>query len=97
MVIILRDLRPENRGPDGTIPQLVIAEFDETDDTPDDYDFSELFVKFVGKALERLPLAPQDVDVYIGYWGNQVTFEIPQEFIDLIHETEWKVEFDLND
>ena len=37
------------------------------------------------------------VDVYIGWWGNQGTFEIPQRFFRLIAERGWKVAFDIND
>jgi hypothetical protein len=54
------------------------------------------FEDFVQRARAALPIKEQNVDVYIGWWGNQTTFVIPQEFFHLITETKWPVSFDIN-
>ena len=55
------------------------------------------FQEFVRMARETLPLEHSNVDVYIGWWGQQATIEIPREFFQLIAETGWPVTFDIND
>lgn len=57
----------------------------------------EAFKDFVQRARAVLPVKEQNVDVYIGWWGDQTTFIIPQEFFQLIAETGWPVSFDIND
>lgn len=59
----------------------------------------EAFNEFVERtnALDPVSIPVGAVDVYIGWWGIQTTFEIPQKFFDLIAERKWKVEFDIND
>lgn len=37
-----------------------------------------------------------NVDVYIGWWGDQDTFEIPKTFFELITKRGWRVTFDIN-
>ncbi|MDO8493181.1 MAG: hypothetical protein Q7S19_01405 [bacterium] len=38
-----------------------------------------------------------NLDVYIGWWGNQGTFNIPLDFFRMITEYGWPVTFDIND
>ena len=63
-----------------------------------DYDTEQgAFEDFVVQARSAMPIREQNVDVYIGWWGHQATFSIPQEFFRLITETRWPVSFDIND
>lgn len=55
------------------------------------------FEDFVQRVREALPIKEKNVDVYIGWWGDQSIFRIPQNFFDLIAETKWPVTFDIND
>ncbi|MEK7066522.1 MAG: hypothetical protein AAB965_03070 [Patescibacteria group bacterium] len=102
--IILRNL--------GVIPCEMIVEVEKDEDgleieegensvtivpTEDERSETEVFTEFVERARSILPIKERVVDVYIGWWGNQSEFNIPQEFFDLIAETKWPVSFDIND
>lgn len=98
IIIYLRDLNTS------TCRIIVEAEreidFESLDPTIDlsDSDTEQgAFEDFVQRARVLLPIQEQNVDVYIGWWGNQATFLIPQEFFKLISETGWPVIFDIND
>ncbi len=71
---------------------------DPLDDEPNDEDTEQgAFGDFVQQVRQILPVNAQNVDVYIGWWGDQSTFTIPQAFFELIAETKWAVTFDIND
>jgi hypothetical protein len=98
IVVALRDLR--------TSPCKLIVEaereIDEDlsglDDEPSDYAQEPgAFEDFIREVRKILPIKEQKVDVYIGWWGSQGTFIIPQEFFQIIAETKWPVTFDIND
>lgn len=55
------------------------------------------FEDFVRQVRAVLPIKEENVDVYIGWWGDQTMFLIPQEFFQLIAETRWPVSFNIND
>ena len=76
------------------------VDFERIDPTTDlsDHDTEQgAFEDFVQRAREALPIKEQNVDVYIGWWGDQATFLIPHEFFQLITETKWPVSFDISD
>jgi len=96
--VCLRDL--------GIIPHRIIVEakreinFETLDPNTDltDRD-AELgaFEDFVRQVRATLPTIEENVDVYVGWWGDQTMFLIPQEFFQLIAETRWPVNFNIND
>ena len=98
IVICLRDL--------STSPCRNIVEadreydFERSDPAADvsDYETEQgAFEDFVQQAREVLPIEDQNMDVYIGWWGDQGTFAIPKTFIQLIAETQWPITFNIND
>ncbi len=62
-----------------------------------DAEITGCFERFVDAVRVLPPLSEGDIDVYIGLWGGQATFEIPSSFFQLIAGKGWKVTFDLND
>ncbi|GEM_PF-7057045 len=98
IVICLRDR--------SIIPCNIIVEtqrnidFDSLDPAIDltDHDAEQgAFEDFIQRARAVLPVRQQNVDVYIGWWGDQTIFSIPEEFFQLIAQTHWPVSFDIND
>ncbi len=76
------------------------VDFDSLDPAADltDHDTEQgAFEDFVQRARAALPIREQNIDVYIGWWGDQTAFSIPQQFFQLITETRWPVSFDIND
>ncbi len=98
IVIYLRDL-------DESPCRMIVeaqreVDFDSMDPAadPTDHDTERgAFEDFVQRARVALPVKEQNVDVYIGWWGDQAMFLIPQEFFQLITETKLPVSFDIND
>lgn len=76
--------------------EIDFESLDPTIDLNDNDTEQGAFEDFVQRARALLPIKEQNVDVYIGWWGNQATFPIPQEFFQLITETGWPVIFDIN-
>ena len=92
--VCLRDL--------STSPCKFLVEVNEKDkfespiEDEDLCDASRALAEFARQA--ELVTPPHDnVDVYIGWLGNQDTFEIPKAFFDLITKRGWRVTFDIND
>ena len=92
--VCLRDL--------GTSPCKLLVEVNEKDkselpiEDEDLCDASRALAEFARQA--DLVTPPHDnVDVYIGWWGDQDTFEIPRAFFELIAKRGWRVTFDIND
>lgn len=94
LIIYLRNLN--------TSPCEMIAEtemrIESTSDFDDPKSFEKVFTDFVTLARTAMPLKQKEnVDVFIGFWGDQTTISIPLEFFQLIAETGWPVLFDIND
>lgn len=70
---------------------------DDDDPEPDDEDFTRTIERFVAEVRGSAEIPDHSVEVYLGVWGGQMTFTVPQSFFDLVHERRWPVTFDLND
>ncbi len=81
--------------------KILVESRNEVDEDSDDFDGDckeyDVFIDFVRKVQELLPIKTKSLDVYIGYWAGQGGFVFPQEFFDLMAKKKWPVEFDLND
>ncbi len=103
LMVVLRDLSPSSQSrpieveltlDDDVPPEIFVGDLKVSDA---DFHFGLLIGEFVKRVRQKMPFAHNNFDVYIGFWGNQETFEIPQEFFDLIAEIRWKVTWDFND
>ncbi|HCC22594.1 TPA: hypothetical protein DF272_00210 [Candidatus Falkowbacteria bacterium] len=101
IVILLRNLgvTPHEKLVEATrrfdFDNMDCADGDPSEDQLETGAFNEFLTK-VKKSLPELS-AIEKADVYIGWWGDQGTIDIPVEFIALLAQNKWPLTFDIND
>ncbi len=94
-VQILICLRDQSSSPCDMVVEIEKT-FDDEADLNDTEREEGAFEEFICE-VRRISPERSNLDVYIGWWGNQSTFVIPLDFFRLIVEQNWPVTFDIND